>query len=432
MKIVSNVGAAFKAFGYTLTQGWRGNFPTTGTGGGVFVIDSGGNLVRGPVNAYGLSAFFACLRVVSEDVAKMPVRVYRKTSGDREYLEEHLVHDLIGHWPNRAMSAQGFREAMTVQAMASGNAFAMIQFVGGAPVALWPVNSSNVQGLKDVGPDGAPILVYVVTSDKGAVEVFFESEMFHLRGLGDGLLGYNIMQLAAETLSLTKSANQYASTFFNSGGRPAGLLSVDESLSQEMRTRLKEEIKKTHGGADNTNKILVLDKGMSFTPFGVPPETSQMIQTRRFQAEEICRFLRVPLHKIMDTTGISYNAMEQMEKVYATDTLEPWLGRWESEIERKLLSDVERETVRVRHDLHATMKGTHRDRADFYQKMFQTGALTPNEIRAREDMDPLPGGDNAYTQVNVAPVGMSPPEMLEKRGAQPPPPANNPTQESEE
>jgi HK97 family phage portal protein len=414
MKLIQGITNTFKAVGYTLTQGWRGNWPTFGGGGGWSAwIDASGNVQRRGT-PMGLAAFFGCLRVISEDVAKLPIRVYRKDGdGDKEYLPEHIIHTLLERRPNGSMTPQSFREVMTQQAMATGNSYSVIERSGGEPIALWPVSSSQVVPLVDHDEAGRPFLVYQVTTNRGT-EFFFEEEMFHLRGFGDGLVGFSILQMASETLDLTMSANKYASTFFNSGGRMAGLLSVDEALSPEGREKVRSELKRTHGGADNTNKILVLDKGMSFTPFGVPPETSQMIQTRRYQSWEICGFFRVPLHKIMDVSGISYNAMEQMETVYANDSLGPWLARWEQEIQRKLLMGADADSVSVRHDLQAILKGTHRDRADFMQKMFQCGGMTINEIRMLNDMDPIPGGDQAYTQVNVAPVGMSPPEMQEK------------------
>jgi HK97 family phage portal protein len=151
---------------------------------------------------------------------------------------------------------------------------------------------------------------------------------------------------------------------------------------------------------------------MTFVPFGVPPETSQMLETRRYQTEEICRWFRVPSHKVGERDGITYGAMEQMEIAYANDSLGPWLARWEQEAVRKLLTPAERDTISVTHDLQGTLKGTHKDRADYMMKLFQIGGLTIDEVRQLNDRDPLPDGlgDSAYVQTNMAPVGMSPME----------------------
>jgi HK97 family phage portal protein len=242
---------------------------------------------------------------VSEDVAKLPVRVYRKTDGRREYLETHQAYRLLARMPNPFMTSVGFREAMTHWAMAWGNSFAEIQRdPRGGVAALIPIHPGYVT-IETETPAGEPLIFYRVTGKRG-MRILFEEEMFHLRNIGDGIIGYNVAALATNSIGLTSSANQYASTFFNSGGRPAGLLSVTESLSAEGRDRLREELKRVHGGADNTNKILVLDQGMTFVPFGVPPETSQMLETRRYQTEEICRWFRVPSHKVGERDGITY------------------------------------------------------------------------------------------------------------------------------
>src|SRR5690606_4143112 len=119
-----------------------------------------------------------------------------------------------------------------------------------------------------------------------------------------------------KTIGLSDAASTYARTFFESGGRPSGVLSVPEELSAEARQKLRDGLQQVHGGSQNTNKIAIIDQGMAFTALSVPPETSQMLETRRFQAEEICRWFRVPPFKIMDLTRANYNAMEQVAIEY--------------------------------------------------------------------------------------------------------------------
>jgi HK97 family phage portal protein len=409
MKLLSRMGAAFRAFGYTLTNGWQGSWPTIATvAGGAW--DS-----RGMESPMAVAAYFACLRVISEDVAKLPVRVYRQPGEARVYLTDHPIYKVMSMEPNREMTPQGFKETLTQWAMSWGNGYAEIRRAGSV-LELWPIHPSLVLPDKTTLDDGTEAVFYRVTTKNG-MRVLFPDEMFHLRGFGDGYVGYPVNALSAGSVGLSQAAQNSARTFFESGGRPSGVLSVPESLSPEARTRLRNQLQEVHGGSQNTNKVAIIDMGMTWMPMSVPPETSQMLETRKFQAVEICRWFRVPPQKIMDVAGFSYNALEQMEIGYANDSLTPWVRRWEQECELKLNTSADRGKVFVTVDLKGMMMGTHKDRADYFLKMVQIGALTPNEARVLDDRNPLPGGDRAYIQVNMAPVGMSPAEMQEKRDA---------------
>jgi len=408
MKLFSRFNAAVKAFGYTLTNGWQSSWPS------VNVLDGpGGSWRGGPESPMAVAAYFACLRVVSEDVAKLPVRVYSKSDKTRTYLPEHAIYNALAHIPNTEMTPQSFKETMTAWAMSWGNGYAQIRRTGSGGVELWPLHPSLVTP-DQTEVEGAKLLYYRVITKSG-MKVLFPDEMFHLRGFGDGYVGYPVMQLAAGTLGLSAAASNYARTFFESGGRPSGVLSVPEMLSDKARENLRKGLQQIHGGSENTNKIAILDQGMTFTALSVPPETSQMLETRRFQAEEICRWFRVPPFKIMDLTRANYNAMEQVAIEYANDSLTPWVRRWEQEAEMKLTATGERGRVFVSFDLKGMMMGTHKDRAEYLSKMVQIGGHTPNEVRVINDLEPVEGGDQLYLQVNLAPLGMSPSEMQERK-----------------
>lgn len=407
MKIFSRFNAAVKAFGYTLTNGWQGSWPT------VSVINGPNGQTAGPDTPMGIAAYFACLRVVSEDIAKLPVRVYQREGDSRTYMPDSPVRMALTRMPNPEMTPQSFKEVLTSWAMSWGNGFAQIIRTGDGGFQLWPIHPSLVQVEREE-VNGQDIIYYVVNTQKGR-RVYFTDEMFHLRGFGDGYVGYPVMSLASQTLGLSRAASNYARTFFESGGRPSGVLSVPEELSAEARQKLRDGLQQVHGGSQNTNKIAILDQGVTFTALSVPPETSQMLETRRFQAEEICRWFRVPPFKIMDLTRANYNAMEQVAIEYANDSLAPWVRRWEQEAEAKLVPTAQRGRVLVAFDLKGMMMGTHKDRAEYLSKMVQIGGHTPNEVRVVNDLEPIPGGDQLYMQVNLAPMGMSPAEMQEKK-----------------
>lgn len=170
-----------------------------------------------------------------------------------------------------------------------------------------------------------------------------------------------------------------------------------------------------HGGAEKTNRTAVLDMGMKWEQVSIPPEDSQMLETRKFQNREIAGWFRVPIHKVGDIETITYNAMEQMDRQYAEEALVPWARRWDQETERKLLMDGDADAVSVRHDFQGLLRGTNRDRAEYQWKEFNMGSLSVNEVRMSNDLEPIEGGDRYYVAGNMVPLGMTKPEMEMKQ-----------------
>lgn len=405
MKLMKRIRRALG--GFTLREGWQGRMP-------LWVGGGGGGSPALPDPAMSIQTYFSCLRVVSEDIAKLPVRVYREGErGERQWLKGHQVSTLLTRRPNRDMTAQAFRETLTHWAMAWGNGFAkMERSTSGEVVGLWPVHPARVT-LHFRVHEGYryPIMYYLLNG----VEVLFSDEIFHLKGFGDGYMGYPVTALAAETLGLASSARKYARTFFDSGGRPSGVITVPTELGPEGRKTLREEWQHMHGGAEKTNRTAVLDMGMKWEQVSIPPEDSQMLETRKFQNREIAGWFRVPIHKVGDIETITYNAMEQMDRQYAEEALVPWARRWDQETERKLLMDGDADAVSVRHDFQGLLRGTNRDRAEYQWKEFNMGSLSVNEVRMSNDLEPIEGGDRYYVAGNMVPLGMTKPEMEMKQ-----------------
>jgi HK97 family phage portal protein len=227
-------------------------------------------------------------------------------------------------------------------------------------------------------------------------------DMLHLTGLGpDGLIGYSVAQLAAESLGLSLAAQRYGAAFFGNSGTPSGVLKHPQTLSTEAQARLKASWLEKLGSAGAQQGLTVLEEGMSFEAIAIPPEQAQFLETRQFQVREVCRWFRMQPHKIGDLADAHHTNIESQNIEHVTDTMLPWYVRWEQEIDRKLLAGTPYYT---KHDVRGLLRGDSAARAAYYKDLFLVGAVSPNEIRELEDTNPYDGGDERFLQIQYAPV----------------------------
>lgn len=348
--------------------------------------------------AMTLPVYFACVRAISEDVAKLPLITYERLERGKKRITDIPLYKILHDSPNPEMSAMSFRETMMASCLTYGNAYAEIVFDSfGVVQALYPIHPTRVQ-LKRNGE----ALEYYVKSNNGTYASLSQGNVFHIHGLGDtGIIGYSVAALAAESLGAGLAAQQYGSAFFGNGARPGGILEHPGRLSKEAAENLRKSWQATYSGAANSSKVAVLEEGMKWSALSVPPEDSQFLQTRQFQTEEICRWFRMPPHKIQHLLRSTFANIEHQALEYVTDALMPWCVRWEQEITRKLIPVEFQNTLFAEHLLNGLLRGDQAARASFYFQLFQMGAISPNEIREYENMNPIENGDEHFVQVNL-------------------------------
>jgi HK97 family phage portal protein len=402
----------------TLAQRFRAFFgageSSTGTaltfvGGGS--RQSSADIAVNAGNSLGVAAYFACVRNISEDVARLPAAVYRPTGpGGLERVEASPVAALIGEAPNDEMTAITFRQTMSAWALGWGNAYAEIQRNGmGQPIALWPIHPTLVTIERGAGN----AVIYNVLKADGSRVLIPASGMLHLLGMsGDGMYGYSVAKWAAETLGTSMAVQSAAGAFFGNGMQVSGILKHPETLSKEAQERLVQSIEQRHSGAGGRKsfRTMVLEEGMEWTQTSIDPESAQMIETRQFLAVEIARWFRMPPTKIGDLSRSTYSSLEQEAISYSNDTLAPWVTRWEQEIKRKLITSPDEF---LRFDMAALQRGDQAARATYYREMYNIGVMSPNEIRIREGMNPYEGGDEYFRPLNMAPAGEQPEDDME-------------------
>lgn len=357
-----------------------------------------------PERAMALPTYFACIRNLSEDVAKLPFKVYRRLEPQgKEPVPSHPVYRILHDAPNPEMTAMTFRELLTQWQLGWGNGYAEIARNSGtgAVQAMYPIHPSRVTVLHESDEPGSPI-VYYVHNDNGATVPILRGEMFHLRGLGDELLGYSVVRLAAESLGLSLAAQTFGAAYFGNGTKIGGVLEHPGTLSEPAQTRLRETWTAMYQGPENAGKPCIAEEGMTWKPFGIPPEEAQFVETRQFQVEDVCRWLRMPPHKVGHLLrAAGWSTLEATNRDYLTDTLMPHHVRWEQECKRKLFHPTREADLFAEHVVAGMLRGDTAARSAYYREQFMIGVLSQNEIRQLENMNPIEDGDTHYVPSNM-------------------------------
>lgn len=356
----------------------------------------------------GLSAVFACVRNLSEDVAKLPLKVYRKLEvGGRQEAVSHPAYRLLGSSPNPEMTSIVARSAITASAVLYGRGFAEIEWRNnGKPAAIWPIAPWRCHLVRD-----AAKRLYVDVDGGTALKL---EDVLYLPGFTlDGLVGEMIAALGTDSLGLAMAAQRFAGSFFGNGASPGMVLSHPGTLSQQARTNIAESWNAAHGGPGKAYKTAVLEEGVKIEKTSWNPQESQAIESRQFAVEDVARWFRMPPHKIghlLRATG--WSTLEATNTDYVVDTLLPWLTKWEQECDSKLLAGG---GLYTRHVLQMMLRGDHVSRAQFYRTMREIGVMDANDIAELEDLNPVgEGGDLHYIAANLVPLGTLPRQTVPK------------------
>ena len=349
--------------------------------------------------AMRLATVQACVRVLSEDVAALPLHIYRRTKdGGKERATDHPLYHLLHDAPNPEMTAMDFREALMVNALLSGNAYSFIEYDRAARIkALWPLISTDVQKVR--------------TSD-GLIEYHVEgrtllpTEVMHVKGLSyDGLLGLSPIAYARAAMGLAGAAEKFGSLFFGNGTNLGGFITMPGKMSDETFNRLKTQFRENFTGLKNAHGVPILEEGGTYTKLGIAPEDAQFLETRKFQRSEIAAIYRVPPHMIGDLEHATFSNIEHQSIEYLQRTLTPWLVRIEQAMRTSLLLPEERNEYLIEHDTANFLRGDTLSRMQAYQAAVQAGIMTRNECRIRDNLTPLPGGDELLQPLNMQPAG---------------------------
>lgn len=354
--------------------------------------------------AMQITAVYACIRVLSESIAQLPLQLYKIEDGKREKATDHPLYFLLHSEPNPEMSSFNWREAMMMHMLVFGNCYSQIIRDGrGNVTALYPLMSDKMELSRD--PNTSQLYYEYTHSIKEADTMKAREEkvrldpkdVFHVPGMGfDGLIGYSPLALAKNAVGTGLACEKYGAKFFNNSAIPTGVLEHPNVLDDEAAERLRENWNSVYGGSNSAGKVAVLEQGMSYKPISITPEQVQFLQTRKFQTGEIARIFRVPPHMIGDLERSTYANIEQQSLEFVKYTLDPWLVRWEQAIQRSLLKDDEKSRYYVKFNVDGLLRGDYQSRMNGYALGRQNGWYSTNDIRNLENMElvaPEDGGD---------------------------------------
>lgn len=267
-----------------------------------------------PKNAVQVSTVYACVRVIAETIASLPVGVYETTANGSQKSMDHPLYRLLHDEPNPEMTSFVWRETTLSHLLLWGNAYSQIIRSGKSHIlALYPLLPDRME----VDRDSSGRLTYTYTTTEGGTVQLRPEDVLHIPGLGfDGIMGYSPIALEKNAIGLGIAAEEYGSTFFKNGARPSGILTHPNTVKDPKR--LRESWNAAYGGSSNGSKVAILEENMSFTPISLPNNEAQFLETRKFQVEEICRIFRVPPHLIGDLSRSTFSNIEHQSIDFAT------------------------------------------------------------------------------------------------------------------
>ncbi|BEO86366.1 portal protein [Serratia marcescens] len=364
-----------------------------------FGTSSSGKVVTAD-KAMQLSAVWACIRLLSESVSTLPMKVYRREAdGSRKLAQDHPAYQVLCRRPNLEMTPSRFMLMVVASICLRGNAFIEKKMIGRKLVALNPLLPQNMVVKRlDTGQ-----LQYTYTED-GKKRVIPVDRMMHIRGFGlDGVCGMMPLSSGRDVFGAAMAVDESAAKIFENGLQTSGYISSKVALNKEQRERLRQYLA-AFAGSKNAGKMMVLEGDLSYQNVTMNPEDAQMLESRAFSIEEICRWFRVPPFMVGHVTKQSSwaSSVEGMNLIFLTNTLRPLLVNIEQEISRCLLDSDE--DYFAEFSVEGLLRADSVGRAAYYTTALQNGWMSRNDVRRLENLLPIPGGEIYTVQLNLTPL----------------------------
>lgn len=346
------------------------------------IVRSGVNVTE--QSALAISTVYACVYKIASTISSLGLEIYVRDGRNVEIANQHPAYNLITSEPNEYQNAYDFWENVMASALMYGCGYAVIERnARGYAERLVPVSYYDVD-VKEV--DGERVFVI---RDYGAVTQDNMLEISNMNRMSP-------IRLHRENMGLAKAAQDFGSEYFGQKGQMTGVLASDQPLRKEQMDVIQ-----------NSWNQSAMNAGTKLLPFGfkyqritITPDEAQFIETRKFQAEEICRIYSVPPSLVQLETQTTFNNVEQQNLQFARHTISPWAKRIEQEIDRKLIQSFERPDIYSKFSMDDLYRGDLAARTNYYQQMLQSGVVSINEVRRKENMNPVEGGDTHTVQIN--------------------------------
>lgn len=352
--------------------------------------------------AMSVSAFYAGVRVLAESIASLPLQLYRRTEDGKEVARDNRLYRTLHEQPNSWQTSFEFRELMMYWMLLRGNAYAYIT-AGARGVELLPIDPDRIDAEQ---LDNYRVLYkFYPDKNRGRTQprILRQDQMLHLRFMSeDGITGKSVIKHQRETLSGSIAMTEHGNRLFSNGATPGVVLSTDQKLNKETVDRLRAQWEETHAGALNAHKTAVLESGLQATKLTMTSDDAQWLESRKFSRSEIAGILRIPPHMVGDLERSTFSNIEHQGLEFVVHSLRPWLVRWEQALQRDLIKNSE---LFARFNVDGLVRGDLKSRYEAYAIGRNWGWLSVNDIRDREDMNPVEEGDEYLRPLNMEPIG---------------------------
>lgn len=348
--------------------------------------------------ALTLTAVWCAIRLLAESVSSLPVSVYSKqANGDKLEDSKSPIYNLVKFKPNYYQNKITFFEFIMLSICTEGNSYVQIvRNNSGTPVQLICLDPSNVSVVVNNNE-----LFYQV--DGGSV--LDSSDVLHIKTItDDGVTGLSPISQCAKALNWGVSLEEFGSTFFSNGAKPSSILQTDRALSDTALQRLKTSFNNNYGKLKNSNSTIVLEEGLTFKPISISPEQAQFLSSRQFSIEEVARIFNVPPHMLKDLSKSSFNNIEMQSQEFVTYTLMPYITRIEQEMNLKLFRTNELGKTFIEFNVNGLLRGDVKSRTEAYKTAITNGYMSINEVRQKENMNSIEGGDKHFMQMNMTTI----------------------------
>ena len=354
-------------------------------------------------NAMTLGAVYSCIYVLSSSLAQLPLHVMRKQGTAISAATDHPAYWLLHDEPNTWQTSYKWRETKQAHVLGWGNGYTQAVRSNRGELRELVMHRP---WMCELVKNGNRWLYSVITEDGRALAIPPE-DMIHVRSLGtDGKTGISLIRQHAETIGLGLAAQRYGKDFFDGGGRPTGLVTTKGALNPESWDRLKSVWRAaTASLRQSENKTLMLPADLDYKSITIAPEDAQFLETQKLNRSQVAGIFNVPAHMINDLDKATFSNISEQAIQFVRHTMMPWIRNWEEEINRRVFTRAERAAgYYVKFNLGGLLRGTAKERAEFYHYAITDGWMDRNEVRALEDLNPRDGLDEMLISVNAQPM----------------------------
>lgn len=352
-------------------------------------------------------AIFAGVRLLADTIASLPLFVYRRLDRGKDLARRHQLFGLLHSSPNPEMTSFDMRELMQGHIPVWGNAYAEKVFNRRGEVAeLWPLTPWRVTPRRNKSSRKLEYEVRIPENAGGGKVILPSERIFHVPGFStNGVVGHSLADMFSESIGLSLAAESYSGHFFGSGSSPGGVIEHPEKIGETAKKHVKRGWEEAHKGLNRSHRIAILEEGMKWKQTGIDPEKSQLLEARKFQVTEVSRILRVQPHLLMDLERATFTNVEQQSLEFVIYTLRPWLVRWEQRMSLQLFTPQEREEFFPEFVVEGLLRGDIETRFKAYSTARQWGWMSANDVREKENMNPIEGGDDYLIPLNMREIG---------------------------